>query len=351
MGDYSEAGNSYDSNQDSDLDETDQAWINEEDGCDWSCSDNDYSISEDGPAGEAYPEPEPPDYSPECHDGETARDDPESDQEYSWKEEADTEIIIEEEREQEEDFSETNEDVDRREEQDETESQISLGYVETSFEDEAENRHGFAKEEQFLSEAGEDEDEYEADHQPHYVCFSGHEQGPEAYLRIRKLITGSMTTHQKLPGVKDVQVDLILQVQAQEQSTKPSHKVHEKKKPSKSSKSLKPVESICYRCHEKCHFDVTCPTRLVTSHSLEVKSDSTSEVISHLVCKFSTSGIMHLSCPTEDYVGLNKDKEDVGSRLKQEGIIPEPDPQKELKPTTNDTLKLEDVLVQAHEEE
>ncbi|WZZ72519.1 hypothetical protein YC2023_083889 [Brassica napus] len=69
------------------------------------------------------------------------------------------------------------------EEQDETESQISLGYVETSFEDEAENRHGFAKEEQFLSEAGEDEDEYEADHQPHYVCFSGHEQGPEAYLR------------------------------------------------------------------------------------------------------------------------------------------------------------------------
>ena len=69
----------------------------------------------DGPAGEACPEPEPPDYSPECHGEETARDDPESDQEYSWKEEADTEIIIEEEREQEEDFSETNEDVDRRE--------------------------------------------------------------------------------------------------------------------------------------------------------------------------------------------------------------------------------------------
>ncbi|KAF2549994.1 hypothetical protein F2Q68_00035417 [Brassica cretica] len=57
MGDYSEAGNSYDSNQDSDLDETDQAWINEEDGCDWSCSDNDYSISEygDDPGEQCHP--------------------------------------------------------------------------------------------------------------------------------------------------------------------------------------------------------------------------------------------------------------------------------------------------------
>ena len=173
---------------------------------------------------------------------------------------------------------------------------------------------------------------------------------PEPNQESRLIIKGK-TEPTSSYRVKDVQVDPILQVQAQEQSTKPSHKVHEKKKPSKSSKSSKPVESICYRCHEKCHFDVTCPTRLVTSHSQEVKSDSTSEVISHLVCKFSTSGIMHLSCPTEDYVGLNKDKEDVGSRLKQEGIIPEPDPQKELKPTTNDTLKLEDVLVQAHEEE
>lgn len=355
------------------------------------------------------------------HGDQNEREDHEADQEYSWKEEADIEISLEEEREQEEDFSETGEvygDVDggevcsqsgeaenkeksyaeerpwcdysdlEDEEQDETESQISLGHIETSFEDEAENRHGFAKEEQSLSEAGEDEDEYEADHQPHYICFSGHEQGPEAYLRWEQdmedrfqhhniqeeekpiiedtltknafwhwdheanyllddhpseaswvemkeilreeyVVDGEIngkdyfksTTHPdprrlrlatrkvKLKKAHDlepnqeskfiikgkteptspervrgVQVDPILQVQAQEQSTKPSHKVHEKKKPSKSSKSSKPVEFIFYRCHEKGHFAVTCPTRLaVTSHSLEINSDSTSEVISHLV--------------------------------------------------------------------
>ena len=42
MGNYSEDENSYDSIQGSDLDETDQAWSSEEDGCDGSCSDDDY---------------------------------------------------------------------------------------------------------------------------------------------------------------------------------------------------------------------------------------------------------------------------------------------------------------------
>ena len=88
----------------------------------------------------------------------------------------------------------------------------------------------------------------------------------------------------------------------------------------------------------------------MTSHSLEVNLNSTSEVISQLVCKFPSSGIMHLSCPKADYAGLNKDQEDVGSRLKQEEIIPEPDPQEGLKPATSKSLKLVDVSVQAHEE-
>lgn len=66
MGDYSEDENSYDPIQGSDLDETDQAQSNEEDGCDGSCSYDDYSILEYGDdPGEAYPEPEPPDYSHE----------------------------------------------------------------------------------------------------------------------------------------------------------------------------------------------------------------------------------------------------------------------------------------------
>lgn len=88
----------------------------------------------------------------------------------------------------------------------------------------------------------------------------------------------------------------------------------------------------------------------MTSHSLEVNLDSTSEAISHLVCKFPTSGIMHLSCPKEEDAGINKDQEDVGSRLRQKEIIPEPDPQEELKPATSGPLKPEDVSVQAHEE-
>lgn len=58
MGDYSEEEGSYDSNQDSNLDETDQAWSSEEDGCDGSCSDDNYSMSEYGyDPDEAYPEP------------------------------------------------------------------------------------------------------------------------------------------------------------------------------------------------------------------------------------------------------------------------------------------------------
>ena len=117
-----------------------------------------------------------------------------------------------------------------------------------------------------------------------------------------KLIIKEKTEPTSPERVKEVQV------QAQEQSTNPSHKIHEKKKPSKSSKSSKPVESVCYRCHEKYHFAATCPSRLVvTSHSLEVNSDLTSEVISHVVCKFPTSRIMHLSCPKDDYAGLSKD--------------------------------------------
>ncbi|WZY99073.1 hypothetical protein YC2023_071402 [Brassica napus] len=47
---------------------------------------------------------------------------------------------------------------------------------------------------------------------------------------------------------------------------------------------------------------------------------------------------------------LNKDQEDVVSRLKQEEIIPEPDAQEGLKPATRNPLKLVDVSVQAHEE-
>ncbi|XP_013678897.1 uncharacterized protein LOC103848648 [Brassica rapa] len=133
MADYFEEESSYESSQGSDLDETDQAWSNKEDGCDGSCSDGNYSMSEYGDhPSEAYPEPEPPDYShgdtsyegeyegetesnisfnkgDECHGEQTEREDHEADQEYSWKEEADTEISLEEEREQEEDFSETGE--------------------------------------------------------------------------------------------------------------------------------------------------------------------------------------------------------------------------------------------------
>ncbi|KAL0873873.1 hypothetical protein Bca101_023578 [Brassica carinata] len=120
MADYSDEERSYDSSQDSDFDETDQAWSSEEDGCDGSCSDDNYSMSEYGDdPDEAYPEPEPPDHSHEdaSHQGEyegetepdisfsegdefpgdnTERDDQEVDQEDSWEEESGTEIILEE---------------------------------------------------------------------------------------------------------------------------------------------------------------------------------------------------------------------------------------------------------------
>ena len=52
-----------------------------------------------------------------------------------------------------------------------------------------------------------------------------------------KLMIKGKTEPTSPESVKEVQVDPILQVQAQEQSTNPSHKIHEKKKPSKSSKS------------------------------------------------------------------------------------------------------------------
>ncbi|XP_056847482.1 acidic leucine-rich nuclear phosphoprotein 32-related protein 2-like [Raphanus sativus] len=137
MGDYLEDESSYDSSQDSELDETDQAWSNEEDGCDESCSDDNYSMSEYGDdPDEAYPEPEPPDYSYEdtSHQGEyegetepnisfneenefpgdnTEGDDKETDQEDygsdSWQEEEDT---LNQEAEQENTFGDNS----RREE-------------------------------------------------------------------------------------------------------------------------------------------------------------------------------------------------------------------------------------------
>ncbi|KAL0815320.1 hypothetical protein Bca101_071764 [Brassica carinata] len=133
MADYFEEESSYESSQGSDLDEADQAWSDEEDGCDGSCSDDNYSMSEyRDDAAEAYPEPEPPDYShgdtsyqgeyegetesnisfnkgDECHGEETEGDDPEADQEGSWQEEADSEISLEEANEHEENFSKTEE--------------------------------------------------------------------------------------------------------------------------------------------------------------------------------------------------------------------------------------------------
>ncbi|KAF2617663.1 hypothetical protein F2Q68_00039310 [Brassica cretica] len=125
MADYFEEESSYESSQGSDLDEPDQAWSNEEDGCDGSCSDDNYSMSEYGdvPA-EAYPEAEPPDYS----HGDTS---------YQGD--------LEEEREQEEDFSETGE--------------VYGGEV-CSQSGEAENKKSLM---------------LKRDH--------GHEQGPESYLR------------------------------------------------------------------------------------------------------------------------------------------------------------------------
>ncbi|WZZ39406.1 hypothetical protein YC2023_035665 [Brassica napus] len=512
MADYFEEESSYESSQGSDLDEADQAWSDEEDGCDGSCSDDNYSMSEygDDPA-EAYPEPEPPDYShgdtsyqgeyegetesnisfnkgDECHGEETEGDDPEADQEGSWQEEADSEISLEEANEHEENFPKTEEvyeDVDggeasfqsvkeevgdeshaegipwcevpysdqEDEYQDETGSQTSVGNSEKNYGGKPDSQQDVAEEEEALSEAGRNDD------QPGYVIFAGHHQGPEAYLCWEKdmehwfdsnqvheedkttiaedtltedafrkweqdaywrlaydepeatwqemkellyeeyvkgagdellnqirvytnleprrlilakrpnrkaklknahdlklhqestLIIKGATEHTTAARVSGVQGVPTPQAKTREISTKPLPKFHENKKPSKSSKSSKPVEFICYRCHEKGHFVVTCPTRLVvTSNSLEVNLDSTSEVISHLVCKFPTSGIMHLSCPKADYAGLNKDQEDVVSRLKQEEIIPEPDPQEGLKPATRNPLKLVDFSVQAHEE-
>ncbi|KAL0683704.1 hypothetical protein Bca4012_050552 [Brassica carinata] len=61
---YSEEEDSFDSSQDSNIDETDQAWSSKEDGCERSCSADEYSSSEYGDdPGEESPEPEPPDHS------------------------------------------------------------------------------------------------------------------------------------------------------------------------------------------------------------------------------------------------------------------------------------------------
>uniref|UniRef100_M4FGS4 CCHC-type domain-containing protein n=1 Tax=Brassica campestris TaxID=3711 RepID=M4FGS4_BRACM len=61
---YSEEEDSFDSSQCSDIDETDQAWSSKEDGCERSCSADEYSSSEYGDdPGEESPEPKPPDHS------------------------------------------------------------------------------------------------------------------------------------------------------------------------------------------------------------------------------------------------------------------------------------------------
>ncbi|KAF3572771.1 hypothetical protein F2Q69_00058554 [Brassica cretica] len=61
---YSEEEDSFDSSQDSNIDETDRAWSSKEDGCERSCSADEYSSSEYGDdPGEKSPEPEPPDHS------------------------------------------------------------------------------------------------------------------------------------------------------------------------------------------------------------------------------------------------------------------------------------------------
>ncbi|KAF2599187.1 hypothetical protein F2Q68_00011801 [Brassica cretica] len=59
---YSEEEDSFDSSPYSNIDETDQAWSSKEDGCERSCSADEYSSSEYDP-GEESPEPEPPDHS------------------------------------------------------------------------------------------------------------------------------------------------------------------------------------------------------------------------------------------------------------------------------------------------
>ena len=229
MGDYSEDENSYDITQGSDLDETDQAWSNEEDGCDGSSSDDYYSISEYGDdPGEAYPEPEPHDYShedtslqgeyegetesnislnagDECHGEEIELDDPEADQKYSWQEGADSEISLEEANEHGEDFSKTEdvyEDVDGGEtcsqscetenekesyaeerawcdysdQEDDHQGEIGSQISVEDYGDRPDPQQDIAEEEEPLNEAGR----YDGQHG--YIHFAGHHKGPEAYL-------------------------------------------------------------------------------------------------------------------------------------------------------------------------
>ena len=55
---YSEEEDSFDSSQDYNIDETDQAWSSKGDGCERSCSADEYSSSEYGDdPGEESPEP------------------------------------------------------------------------------------------------------------------------------------------------------------------------------------------------------------------------------------------------------------------------------------------------------
>ncbi|KAL0899836.1 hypothetical protein Bca101_083797 [Brassica carinata] len=392
MGDYSEDENSYDSNQDSNLDETDQAWSSEEDGCDGSCSDDNYSMSEYGDdPDEAYPEPEPPDYSHEDtnHQGEyegetesnisfkeeddfpgddTERDDQDTDQEDSRQEESDSEISLEEVCEHEETFSETG-DVDEgeacsqsgetedREESyveerawcdysdlednqlGETESQLSLGDIE----EEAENRHGFAKKEKSLSEAGEDEDEYEADHQPHYICFSGHEQGPEAYLRWEqdmddwfqhhniqeeeKLIIAEDTLTKNAFWHWDLEANYWLDDHPSEASWADMKEI------------LREEYVVDAEINGKDYFKSTThpePRRLIlkTRPNRKVKLNKA-----------------HDPKPNQESKLFNKGKTELTSPERFNGVQVDPTPQaKTQELTTSDPLKLEDVSDQAHEE-
>ncbi|XP_056852000.1 uncharacterized protein LOC130501138 [Raphanus sativus] len=209
MGDYSEDESSYDASQGSDLDETDQAWSNEEEGCDGSCSDDNYSMSEYGDdPDEAYPEPEPPDYSYEdtSHQGEyegetepnisfneedefpgdnTERDDQEIEQEDSWEEESGTEISLEEACEHEEEsYAEERPWCDYSDREDEPDSFITNSENEEDAISEAgrnvkESKLVLDEEEEVESEAGRNVDEFEA----HSTYFSGFGQRDETYLK------------------------------------------------------------------------------------------------------------------------------------------------------------------------
>ncbi|KAG2270333.1 hypothetical protein Bca52824_064888 [Brassica carinata] len=236
-----------------------------------------------------------------------------------------------------------------------------VGNSEENYGGKTDSQQDIAEEEEALSEAGRNDD------QPGYVIFAGHHQGPEAYLCWEKDMEHWFDSNQVHEEDKTAIVEDTLTEDAFRKWEQDAYWRLAYDEPEATWQEMK---ELLYEEYVKGAGDELLnqirvytnlePRRLILAkrpnrkaklkNAYDLKLHQESTLIIKVTTEHTTaarvSGVQGVPTPQAKTRELSTKPL---PKLKQEEIIPEPDPQG-LKPATRNPLKLVDVSVQAHEE-